>query len=177
MVLDLSGRGHRPRSPRSHVDVFEPGAIEHSVDEEIAYARALQASVRHWHHRRTAPSYWTYTPPEGQLVVFVLRHSNYEERAPAKRMGLVGGIVCHCARCEADEVRLQRDRKARTRRLQRRARAEDAAKRVAGATACPRCGCTPARPCVVVLPDGAGRGACVPSGWYGQTVCSECASN
>ena len=173
MVLVLSG-GRKPRAPRSHVDVFEPGAIGRSVDE-IAHARALQASTRQWHSRRSGPSYWTYSPPEGQIIVYVLRHSLYEERGPAKRMGLVGGIVCHCPQCEVNEARLARDRKARARRQQRRTGREQAiATRWAGSKACPRCGCTPARPCVVVHPDGKGEGTCVPAGIFDQPTCSEC---
>lgn len=42
------------------------------------------------------------------------------------------------------------------------------------AAKCPRCGCTPERPCTIVLEDGCGEAACAPAGAYGWKVCSRC---
>lgn len=40
---------------------------------------------------------------------------------------------------------------------------------------CPRCGCSAAKPCSIILPNDAGEAACVPAGVHDQTECSACA--
>ena len=42
-------------------------------------------------------------------------------------------------------------------------------------TACPSCGCTPDKPCRIILDEECGEAACVPSGAYGSIGCSACA--
>lgn len=39
---------------------------------------------------------------------------------------------------------------------------------------CPACGCSPEKPCAMVLPNGCGTATCVPAGVCGFTRCSAC---
>ena len=41
---------------------------------------------------------------------------------------------------------------------------------------CPRCRCTPDKPCRITLNEECGEAACVPSGAYGREACSACAA-
>jgi hypothetical protein len=44
----------------------------------------------------------------------------------------------------------------------------------AGARRCPRCGCTPDKPCAITLPDELGAGSCVPAGVHAFASCTGC---
>ena len=155
--------------------MFEPGAVERSVRDEIDAVRQEHArkQIYVFPEGRRPRRIWTRSSDD-PLVVFILEHSTYDKRGAAKRMG-IAAIECRCTYCTEREARLVRDRLARARRKSRKTA------RLAGDTSssppCPLCGCTRTRPCIVILPDNAGTAACVPPGWWGSRVCSKCDEN